>query len=169
MTPDTDGIDHINIYSKGETELGRLLSNFAYTPFNHPEYGVFKSVEGFWYWWFTGKQHDHLRLLTGVYAKKEGKSLVTEGYEVGEEDKQGILEAIRCKLRQNKSLLKLLMHSTLPLMHYYAYGTTGKWRVFELPQFQWITDEIERIRKVCRQHYKLEKKDGNDKITVATN
>lgn len=26
--PDTDGITHINVYSKGRTELGRRLSNF---------------------------------------------------------------------------------------------------------------------------------------------
>lgn len=28
--PEEDGITHINIYSKGSTELGRLLSNFAH-------------------------------------------------------------------------------------------------------------------------------------------
>lgn len=29
INPDEDGRTHINIYSKGGTELGRLLSNFA--------------------------------------------------------------------------------------------------------------------------------------------
>jgi hypothetical protein len=34
--PTTDGIDHINIYSKGYTKLGRLLSNFTKSEFTHP-------------------------------------------------------------------------------------------------------------------------------------
>ena len=46
----TDGIDHINIYSKGYTKLGRLLSNFTKSEFTHPIYGHFMSVEGFWYY-----------------------------------------------------------------------------------------------------------------------
>ena len=44
IDPKLDGIEHINIYSKGKTELGRLLTNFAQTPFIHPEYGRFESV-----------------------------------------------------------------------------------------------------------------------------
>ena len=37
--PKDDGVTHINIYSKGQTELGGLLSNFSRTPFVHPKYG----------------------------------------------------------------------------------------------------------------------------------
>jgi hypothetical protein len=50
IKPSEDGVTHINVYSRGNTELGRLLSNFAHTPFSHPEFGEFASVEGFWYW-----------------------------------------------------------------------------------------------------------------------
>lgn len=32
INPLEDGITHINVYSKGATELGRLLTNFAHTP-----------------------------------------------------------------------------------------------------------------------------------------
>jgi hypothetical protein len=44
-----DGINHINIYSKGKTELGRLLTNFARTPIETP-FGHFESGEGYWFW-----------------------------------------------------------------------------------------------------------------------
>ena len=57
INPDNDGIDHINTYSKGKTELGKLLTNFAHTPFVHPKYGEFQSVEGFWYFKKTGYSH----------------------------------------------------------------------------------------------------------------
>lgn len=36
--PEMDGIDHINVYSKGKTELGKLLSNFARTPFENANF-----------------------------------------------------------------------------------------------------------------------------------
>lgn len=66
-----DGITHINVYSKGKTELGRLLSNFSHTPF----YGndiLFNSVEGWWQWFTTGKEYDYLKYLYGFKAKKRG-------------------------------------------------------------------------------------------------
>jgi len=62
-----DGLSHINIYSKGMTELGRLLSNFANTPVNTPQDGKFTSIEGYWYW-LLGKNDNRevLRTLHGL-------------------------------------------------------------------------------------------------------
>jgi len=153
VNPEEDGITHINIYSKGKTEIGRLLTNFARTPFFYPHYGHFESVEGFWYYYLTGCQHSGLQLLYGWEAKQEGKKLRDDRLDkegLSDEQKEVILEAIRCKLRQNKPLLKMLVRSTLPFEHYYCYG--GK--VIPLPQYQWIVDEIERIRQVCKEHKK---------------
>ena len=150
-TPDTDGTDHINIYSKGKTELGRLLTNFAHAPFMFPPYGEFASVEAFWYYAKTGFMHEHLKLLHGFKAKQQGKLLERVQYD---NFNPLILEAIRCKLRQHKRLRMLLTNSNLPLTHYYAFGSTGAWKIVPLPQYQWIVDEIERIRTVCKAHYK---------------
>ena len=72
--PIDEGVTHINIYSKSKLELGKLLSNFAKTPFTHPVYGEFASVEAFWYWLSTGKKHDSLKKLYGYKAKVEGKT-----------------------------------------------------------------------------------------------
>lgn len=54
MDPKTDGVDHINIYSKGKTWLGRELSNFAPLP-QSIEVPIMSltfnchTVEGIWY------------------------------------------------------------------------------------------------------------------------
>ena len=50
LKPENDGIDHINVYSKGKTVLGRALSNFSYSRIRIPFLGTFLSVEAFWYW-----------------------------------------------------------------------------------------------------------------------
>ena len=151
IDPKLDGIEHINIYSKGKTEIGRLLTNFAHTPFIHPEYGRFESVEGFWYWLRNGKQHEELRSMYGFKAKEYGKQFESIDCSTFQED---VKEAIRCKLRQNRKILQMLVDSTLPLEHYYWYGDINNPKVYNLPQYKWIIDEIERIRVVCQEAWK---------------
>lgn len=140
--PSEDGISHINIYSKGKTELGRWLTNFSYSPFNHPVYGKFFSMEGFWYWIATGQVEDKFRELVGYKAKEFGKTLEiapVEGFE------DIIKSGIRYKLLSNKEKLKGLIDSRLPLTHYYVYG--GKC----VPAgYKWITEYIEGVRKACQ-------------------
>jgi hypothetical protein len=68
--PKQDSVSHINIYSKAATQLGRMLSNFYHAAFEYGKYGYFESVEGFWYYYFTGQKHEHLRTLYGIAAKK---------------------------------------------------------------------------------------------------
>lgn len=118
IDPSQDGIDHINVYSKGETPLGKALSNFSTYPLSHPLYGNFQSMEAYWYWLKTGKQHDHLRSLHGFLAKKKGKELEVVTNENFEEE---VFQGLLCKLTQRPKLLKALIENELPLVHYYCY------------------------------------------------
>lgn len=147
-----DGVTHINVYSKGKTELGRLLTNFAETPFVHKDFGNFKSVEGLWYFLKTGQMYEELKEMNGKQAKSFGrKKMPRIKEEISEEFKENILEGIRSKLRQNKYILKMLIESDLPLSHYYVIGSIVK----PLPEYDWILEEIERIRKVCKKNIKM--------------
>lgn len=158
-TPETEGIDHINVYSKSKTVLGRLLTNFAETPFEHPKYGYVKSMEGFWYFCKLGKIYPELLNTSGFDAKKRGRSLYpqidkSDKIIISEEFKEQILEGIRLKLRQNKDLLMMLISTDLPLSHYYAYGSKDVgFKVHYLPEYDWQIQEIERIRKVTQEWY----------------
>lgn len=163
--PEEDGITHINVYSKGKTKLGQLLSNFAHTPFEHPEYGHFSSVEAFWYWYMfyltTGEHYEKLRGLYGYASKKAGleiraslknmKNPVTEGSLVMNEDQQKrfrieIKKALLLKIEQNEEVRTFLRDSTLPLIHYYAYGNENGYKITYPFEFKWITDYLETIR-----------------------
>lgn len=145
--PKDDGVTHINIYSKGSTALGRMLSNFAHTPFIF-EGLEYASVEGLWYYLKTGLKYHHLRDLHGFVAKSEGKKYASE-YLEGFNEK--ILEGIRCKLRAHRDILDLLAKSDLPLTHYYWGGDMFKPIITRLPQYEWIVDEFRRIRDLMQK------------------
>jgi len=155
-----DGVDHINIYSKGQTELGRLLSNFAHTPFELPQSGKFASIEAYWYWCIldiscspnsfpTKDEINKLRNLHGFAAKKVGKSLLFKylsgGAWLPEQEaifKQSIKNAFCAKLNYNKQIIDLLRDSRLPFTHYYQYGE----KVIEPKAHKWQVDFWENIR-----------------------
>ena len=152
IKPSEDGVTHINVYSRGRTELGRLLSNFAHTPFIHPEFGEFASVEAFWYWLSLGKVHDELRPLYGFKCKQKGKELKANGAKETHVDdfEIQIKKALLLKVEQNHHLAKLLKESSLPLMHYYVYGNnltdSSKYKIIHIDKFNWITDYLDTVR-----------------------
>jgi hypothetical protein len=144
-----DGISHLNVWSKARTELGQLASNFALTPFTHPEYGRFASVEALWYWLATGLQHNELRRLYGASAKTAGKRLPRVEMD-SEKFQHTIKEAIRLKFEQTPGLKKLLIESTLPFEHYYVYGPDSDVIRDQRPRHGWQTDYLEHLRDTWR-------------------
>ena len=152
--PKNDGIDHINIYSKGKTELGRLLTNLAPVSFIHPEHGRFECMEAFWYWYLTGRKHDELKCLNGFQAKKQGQKFRNDREDVGgltENQKKELLFAIRCKLNQNKHILTLMKNSELPFAHYYFYCNEYNPKIIELPQYGWKIEYFEKVRNYLKK------------------
>lgn len=142
--PINDGVDHINIFSRSKTEIGKILSNFAHTPFEHPRYGKFASIEGFWYYLKTGcMYHSELSGLYGSRAKAVGRKFEAVGHPGFEFE----LElALWCKVMQNPSIKDMVKASTLPFTHYYYYGTADN------PAIRRVKNELlqnvyEKIRK----------------------
>lgn len=134
-----DGKDHINIYSHSTSAAGRILSNFSRNPFTHHEFGTFESMEGFWYWYSTGCKFDLLRKKWGVDAKTMGR----QKERVSQLDfEQRIVECIHCMLRDNPKVYDLLLTTTLPFTHYYAYGNTLK----DNPSSMFMLTEFDLIR-----------------------
>lgn len=155
----TDGEDHINIYSKGKTRLGVMLSNMSEFGFTHPLYGRFPSVESFWYFnkfrsrsnWKKKKRDSVLfefRKLSGFGAKQRARELDPE---IDTNDKFGglsnhfkdeIKEALRCKVFQIPMIAGLLINSELPFRHYYVFDEND----YEPAEYSWIPDYFEKLR-----------------------
>ena len=54
---------------------------------------------------------------------------------------------LQCKLDQNPFIGKLLSEATLPIVHYYYYGTIEEPRVVVPTMNEWITEWWETKRK----------------------
>lgn len=146
--PSEDGYTHLNAYSKGRTHLGRMLSNFAYSPFVHEKYGSFNSVEGFYYWYCTGQVHDSLRKLSGSTAKVQGQKFKRVITSFTDEDISNIQEAIICKIAQHPEIMNALKECTLPIVHYYVMHG----RVIQLEKHSdWYVDTLNDIRAALQQ------------------
>ena len=155
--PDRDGIDFINIWFKGKTELGQMLSHFYNSPFEHPYFGPFNSMEGFWHFIQTIEKdnelsvpihYNKLRSLSGMAAKNYGKSLtwhkVDQFYEI-------IEAANYYKIEQNTKLYNMFVSSKLPFEMYFIKKSSGDADgqgeiVIKLENYRWLLNSFEKIR-----------------------
>lgn len=144
----TEGIDHINAYSKSTLLLGRQLSNFAETPITLPEDGYFASLEAYWFWLQT---HDEsLRNLHGKEAKIEGEKSRKRHSIPCPYFEEKFKEAMAFKLKQNLSILHALKESTLPITHYYVTYEKSRKVVEMVYSHQWIWHHYECLRAKLR-------------------
>lgn len=144
--PAIDGKTHINIYSKGDTELGRFLSNFAHIHII-TEDGDFQSVEGYWYW--LSNHDDRMRALYGYEAKKMGRTLPRPHKLSEEEFRRKIREACWIKLHTDKRMLNVFKESTLQFTHFYVFNGYNK-----DAGFKWLVDIWEYFRFFINNGYR---------------
>lgn len=138
---DDDGKSHINVYSKGRTELGRMLSNFHNVHQDLGEDGAFSSLEGYWYWLLTGD--DRLRNLWGYKAKQLGQELTDKKeWLENQDDIERFKLAMKDKAKTPR-IREMLKESELPFKHYYVFNE----KVIEPRNGLWMLEEWERIRK----------------------
>lgn len=167
--PPGDGINHVNLYSKGATLAGRMLTHMS--PISVTVGGMtFNTLEGYWYyrrvdeilarkasWGGTRNDSDWVQSLqatkSGFDAKKIGRSLLShygEGEpktEMTEVFREHIREANRLRIEQNKFLKAMLLSTAgLPLAHYYYYGVASNARVMHDPIYDWIPEYLMTLR-----------------------
>lgn len=139
--PKNDGKDHVNIYSRGKTNLGKALSNFAHYVFSF-EGITYQSIEGALYYYRTG--NTKLIKLYGSEAKKIGSKSNEKRIESPE-----LLKAwLYAKIFSNPELIALLLNNRLPFSHYYIMFGRKIDAGIELPDlWREITDDLRYIYK----------------------
>lgn len=144
LDPIQDGITHINVYSGGNTRVGREMSNMSRHPIDHPRHGNFDTIEGFWWWLSTGMKDDYFRACSGFDARKKGYKMEKVTHTAF---KHEIRYAIALKLKTYPEILKRLVNSTLPLTHYYVYGrNTPNPLVRPADRSMWVIDFLLDVR-----------------------
>lgn len=140
----SDGISHINIYSKGRTSLGRALSNFTYTPISTVD-GDFNSIEGYWYWLNCSDAYpfkNDFRKLVGNEAKQRGRLAGCRDWSDIPLFKLKIYNAMLVKLITHDEILLEFLTNKLPFRHYYVF----KDKIIEPKEGQWIIEMWEFLR-----------------------
>lgn len=133
-----EGVDHINIGENSVTDLGKMLSLDANIGFDHPIFGKFKTLRGYWYYISCGQnKEDRFRYLTGVQLfdlyKRTANQLRNKNQSFYIKNfKAIILEGCYLKMIQNQQLHDLVFdniididcYSTLPsgLRKEYSYS-----------------------------------------------
>jgi predicted NAD-dependent protein-ADP-ribosyltransferase YbiA (DUF1768 family) len=117
----------LNVWSKSDEEIGRLMSNFAHTPFELD--GVrYASVEGFYSMLLTlrEKRREQLREMWGVRAKRaaarnrpERTYYGDEWFELGSEQHHALIKrAIQAKLEAHPEIAAAFVGTRpRPLVH----------------------------------------------------
>lgn len=159
-----DGLTHINIDSHAKTELGRMLVHKYPSKFEHPTFGRFKSIEGFWGYIRDGARDDRWRYVSGMSAKRETRAL---GPRFIANFHQIIMEANFLKVEQNETVRALMIASTLPFEHYYIFRSEemspDNPGVPTRPQIaSWLTRGFEEIRTMLIKGTRPEKPDYSD-------
>ena len=114
-----DGSTHINVYSRGKTDVGKMLSNFYNCNIETPD-GRFKSIEGYWFW--LQCRDDELKDMWGVEAKKYGEYHCL-GFMKPDDFEQKIKIATFNKIMHNGHIKNALLEVdvNIPFVHYYVY------------------------------------------------
>lgn len=120
--PENDGVDHINVSQHGKTQLGMMLDNLADVQFTHPDYGRFRTVEGFYWWLVSGKKVQEFRDCDGRDALEMGKRFHNDPHHLSGRLFNQVANAIYLKVMQNPGLKRMLRESTLPITCYVTYG-----------------------------------------------
>jgi len=151
---ENDGVTHINIDDASRTELGQLLGTLAETPFTHPIYGPFRTLEGFWRWVCAEnrQQHDQLRSISGLSAHQYGKQK-TKQVKIANFRREIIL-ASYYKITQNPNLEYLLVSSSLPFKSYYLHGPNRI--LVHSTHCNWLIEGLTHIREYLQGDRKKE-------------
>jgi hypothetical protein len=156
-----DGLNYINIYSRGATHLGQRLSNLHQVPFwVSPEWCpyvsqplLFQSIEALWFYVSSNATEAHLmefQGLHGIKAKTRGTELREHlGKRTISEEvfKDLIIRAMYEKTYQQPDYIQheLIVSEGkkyMPFAHYYL-GSNG-FKVYA--GYQWIVEAWEKLR-----------------------
>ncbi len=156
---EVDGIHHINIYTEGKTELGRLLAFEHEERFNHPILGSFNSMTGYWSYVKSLSHRNTYRVKspnTCISIRKRFNDLKPKV----DNFRALIISGCYHRIISNSDLVEMVKESTLPFEMYYvkketdnSTGTPVKYEVKTQHNYSgWLTAGLNEIRNALREN-----------------
>jgi hypothetical protein len=160
-----DGVDHINIYNLGNTELGVALSEGVRYHFVHEQYGPFQSVAGFSAWLRSNDEDDLFRTLAG-YAVIQLTRTKTFKLKI-ENIKYETMMAHWYKINSFQRLVDMVVKSDLKFDYYYLYGKQSDQQIrIRNAHANWVVAGFEEIRRALKEkrepNFEKFKEEGRD-------
>jgi hypothetical protein len=147
MTLGADGVDHLNIWNRGNTALGQFLDQRTQAQFVHSVLGRFCSIEAFWKYVLSAERCDEIRSLSGRRLRNfERKLTRAEVYNF----REIIMDANWQKIQQYPQWADQLKECDLKLECYYVYKREDGVRI--RPDCgPWLMLGFEEIRNALRE------------------
>lgn len=139
-----EGVDHINISFNSTSELGRFLSTRSRTPFTHPVYGEFQSVEGLWQYLTRESDQETTETIRNFYGNRNTRHMSKLVKRNVDNFKDIIFEVMVNKIYTNTDIAKMLVENELPLLMYYIDVKGSK---ITVPFSGWFIRQIDDIKK----------------------
>lgn len=141
-----DGVDHINIWEEGATDLGQVMSHSSPIELNHSLFGRFSNMQAFWNYIQSVERDDRIRALTGRNLRQFSQKL-TPAKVVN--FRAIIMDSNYQRAKQYPLIVKELVESSLPFDCYYLHRTS---KVRIRPNFfLWLNRGWEEIRKALKE------------------
>ncbi len=142
-----DGVDHINIWDQGATDLGKLLAHGTALGFRHSLFNKFATVEGFWNYIRSEEREDRLRKLVGKPLRNCIRELTFRNIV---NFRAIIMDANWQKIQQYPVLKEAVKNSTLPFDCYFVYRRADG--IAERPGYAfWLLEGFNEIRKALQE------------------
>lgn len=142
-----DGVDHINIWEKANTELGRFLAHGSNNDFNHSQLGRFNNMEALWHYVQSAERDDRIRNMRGRYLKNFSKQLTPMRVS---NFKAIIMDSNYQRIQQYRPMVELMIATDLPFDCYYI-NNDSKLRIRPV-FFKWLILGFEEIRHAIKEN-----------------
>lgn len=144
-----DGVDHINLGSRPETDIGRFLSFTNMTTFRNPILGTFRGLDSLFYFVSCEIQNDEVRQLAGPPLRNFvrnncGRVRINTISNL----RAAVMFMAYLRLIENRSLSIKVLESTLP---FDCYRTTESGLRDRDERARWICMGYEEIRSALKE------------------
>lgn len=143
-----DGVEHINIFRQGKTEIGRMLDFDHVQTFEHPQLGSFRSMYSLWYFLKAKITDDRLRKMVASETRRHVHEHCGGLRKEVPNFRGVVMHSAYLRIKANKKLTALMVNSSLP---FDCYRTMPSGIRERLDMAYWVASAYEEIRTALKE------------------